>query len=194
MDDDLIRLAIPAFFLLIGVYGVTRPLASWNPLWANLHAWVEMPLDRLRVLWKRPGWRPDDLGGFEGPSEVDRATHVRYAVPLPLGARRYVLAQFALVSLGAVGFLDASGQLSPASRAAGALAIAFSLVSLGGLLDGRRWAAFAEAGRLLGAGLAAAVVPLPPAARAAAAVLVLGSSGWLLGMRKKGLPLPAPVR
>jgi sterol desaturase/sphingolipid hydroxylase (fatty acid hydroxylase superfamily) len=185
------------------VYGVTRPLATWNPVWANLHAWAEMvdvarrarrPLDRLRVLWKRPGWRPADLGGFAGPGEVDRATHVRYAVPLPLGARLYVLAQFALVSLGAVGFLHASGRLGPASRAAGAVAIVVSLVILGGLLDGRRWAPFAEAGRLLAAGVAAAVLPLPPAAPAAAVAFALASAGWLLRIRKKGLPLPAPVR
>ena len=24
------------------VYGITKPLASWNPLWANLHYWVEL--------------------------------------------------------------------------------------------------------------------------------------------------------
>ena len=65
------------------VYGITRPLASWNPVWANLHYWAEMwqlarrarrPLDRVRVLWKRPGWRPDELGGYVAPPEVDRAS------------------------------------------------------------------------------------------------------------------------
>ena len=75
------------------VYGITKPLASWNPLWANLHYWVEMwdvarraarPLDRLRVLWKRPGWRPDDLGGYAAarPRSTARATS-SYDVPLP---------------------------------------------------------------------------------------------------------------
>ena len=31
------------------VYGITTPLASWNPVWANLHYWAE--------LWARPGAR-----------------------------------------------------------------------------------------------------------------------------------------
>jgi ABC-type uncharacterized transport system YnjBCD permease subunit len=74
------------------------------------------------------------------------------------------------------------------------VAIVVSLVILGGLLDGRRWAPFAEAGRLLAAGVAAAVLPLPPAAPAAAVAFALASAGWLLRIRKKGLPLPAPVR
>ena len=64
------------------VYGITKPLASFNPLWANLHYWVEMwevarraarPLDRLRVLWKPPGWRPSDLGGPLAPPAGARA-------------------------------------------------------------------------------------------------------------------------
>jgi hypothetical protein len=63
------------------VYGITKPLASFNPLWANVHYWAEMwdvarrarrPLDRLRVLWMPPGWRPSDLGGPLGPTEVPR--------------------------------------------------------------------------------------------------------------------------
>ena len=37
--------------------------------------------------------------------------------------------------------------------------------------------------------------PAPaPAARAAAVARVSASLGWLLRIRKKGLPLPAPVR
>ena len=72
------------------VYGVTRPLASWNPVWANLRHWAEMwdvarragrPLDRVRVLWKRPGWRPArpwrapgaDRGGPGEPRPLRRA-------------------------------------------------------------------------------------------------------------------------
>ena len=83
------------------VYGITKPLASFNPLWANLHYWVEMwdvarrtarPLDRLRVLWARPGWRPADLGGPLQPPEVDRSSYVKFDVPArglpqPLRAR-----------------------------------------------------------------------------------------------------------
>ncbi len=35
------------------VYGITKPLHSWNPLWANLHAWAELASDA----WRAPRWR-----------------------------------------------------------------------------------------------------------------------------------------
>ncbi len=144
------------------VYGITKPLASWNPVWANLHQWSEMwdvarrakrPLDKVRVLWKRPGWRPDELGGYEGPREVDEAALVKYDVPLPRGVALYVLAQFVAVNVGTVAFLYLGGRLGLHVRAAGALAVVWSLASLGGLLDRRPWAAGLEAARLLAASL-----------------------------------------
>jgi hypothetical protein len=107
------------------VYGITKPLASWNPVWANLHEWSEMwdvarrakrPLDKVRVLWKRPGWRPDDLGGYVGPSEVDRAAVVKYDVR-HRGAF-YVLAQFVAVNVRTVAFLYRAGDSAPSGRRA----------------------------------------------------------------------------
>ncbi len=185
------------------VYGITKTLASFNPLWANLHYWVEMwdvarrarrPLDKLRVLWKRPGWRPDDLGGYVGPSEVDRRTHVPYEVPLLLGLRLYVLVQFALVNVATVAFLYQAGRLGPGARAAGALLLAWSLTSLGGLLDRRPWAAPLELGRLGAVPLAASALPLSPPGALAVGALAAASALWLLRSRKKGLPLPAVLR
>ena len=185
------------------VYGITKPLASWNPLWANLHYWVEMgdvarrarrPLDKVRVLWKRPGWRPADLGGYVGPTDVDRATYVPYEVPVARGLQLYALAQFVLVNLGTVAFLYQSQRLGPTARAAGALAIAWSLASLGGLLDRRPWAPALEAGRLGVAALAATVLPLPVSVAFWTAFLAAASAFWLFRARKPGLPLPAVLR
>ena len=48
-------------------YGITTPLASWNPVWANLHYWVELLqkagrtprlADKVRMFLKPPGWQP----------------------------------------------------------------------------------------------------------------------------------------
>jgi len=50
------------------LYGVTKPLGSWNPIWANFQVWVdtarrarEFPTLRCKLLvWiKPPGWAPD---------------------------------------------------------------------------------------------------------------------------------------
>jgi sterol desaturase/sphingolipid hydroxylase (fatty acid hydroxylase superfamily) len=188
------------------VYGVTRPLASWNPVWANLHHWLGMwdvacrarrPLDKLRILWKPPGWRPDDLGGFVAPPEVDRATHARFDVPVRRGLKLYVLAQFVALNVGTVAFLYASERLAPPAKVAAAIAVVWSLTSLGGLLDRRPWAATLESSRLVGASLAIALLPVPGPAAAAGLALVAASLAWLRWDREgrgKGLPLPAGLR
>jgi len=185
------------------VYGITRPLASWNPVWANLHQWSEMwdvarrakrPLDKLRVLWKRPGWRPDDLGGSVGPSEVDEAALVKYDVPLPRGVALYVLAQFVAVNVGTVAFLYESDRLSLPARAAGALAVVWSLASLGGLLDRRPWAVGLETARWLAVSLALLLLPLPGIAAAGGIALAVVSAAWVLRGRKRALPLTDKLR
>jgi alkylglycerol monooxygenase len=52
------------------VYGTRSPLRSWNPLWANLEVYASLAkdawhasswLDKLRVCFKPPGWRPADV-------------------------------------------------------------------------------------------------------------------------------------
>ena len=185
------------------VYGITRPLASFNPLWANLHYWAEMwdvarrtrrPLDRLRVLWMRPGWRPPDLGGPLRPTEVDRASYVKFDVPLARSAKRYVLGQFVVLLLATTLYLRQSDALTTEARIAGAALVVWSLSSLGGLLDRRFWAVPLEAARLASFALAAALVPLAPAAAAGLAALAGASGLWLAGAVRKGLPLPAEVR
>jgi sterol desaturase/sphingolipid hydroxylase (fatty acid hydroxylase superfamily) len=185
------------------VYGITRPLASFNPLWANVHYWIEMwtlarrarrPLDRLRVLWKRPGWRPDDLGGPVEPPEVDRTRHVRHDVPLAAGWKVYVLFHFVALNLGTVAFLYRSERLAPGVRVMAALAIAWSLASFGGLLDRRPWAVGLETARLVAFAVALVVFPLTPTSTAGGLALAAASAVFLRLWSEKPLPLPAEVR
>lgn len=52
------------------VYGITKGLKSWNPIWANFHIWYDTFLisvrtqklaDKLKVWFKGPGWYPKDM-------------------------------------------------------------------------------------------------------------------------------------
>ncbi|MFT6734221.1 MAG: alkylglycerol monooxygenase, partial [Polaribacter sp.] len=52
------------------IYGVRRPLKSFNPLWANVHTWFTLLtdairtkswLDKLRIWFMPTGWRPGDV-------------------------------------------------------------------------------------------------------------------------------------
>ena len=173
------------------VYGITTPLQSWNPLWAQVHYWVELARkarktgrwrDRFRLFWKPPGWHPEDLGGPVAAPEVDRATLVKYDPPAPRGLRLYVLSQFVLVNAATTAFLFGSARMSGGEQAGAAIAVALSLASLGGLLDRRAWAFRLEVVRVL---VLAGVTPLfaAPGVSVAAAAAGLGSLGWLLRYR-----------
>ncbi len=148
------------------VYGITTPLESWNPLWANFHYWVELAAkarrtrtlgDALRIFAKEPGWQPEDLGGFIPAPAVDVATYRKYDTRPPRAVLLYVFVQFVALNLAAVLFFFESDRLSAPVRAAAALGLVVTLASLGGLLDRRSWAARLETARLL---LATAAAPL----------------------------------
>ncbi len=60
------------------VYGIRKPLASWNPLWANLHQYVQIGRQvkaarnwrhRLMYVFAKPSWTPEK----EDATEVFRA-------------------------------------------------------------------------------------------------------------------------
>jgi hypothetical protein len=149
------------------VYGITTPLRSWNPVWANLHYWAFLirtvrraarPADKLRLLLARPGWHPEDLGGFQPPPEVDPARTPKFTTSAPAGLKAYAFVQFAItIAVGSV-FLFRQGSWPPATRWTTAAFVVAGLVACGGLLEGRRWAMPVEVARL------AAAVPLVHAA------------------------------
>jgi sterol desaturase/sphingolipid hydroxylase (fatty acid hydroxylase superfamily) len=173
------------------VYGITKPLASWNPVWANLHYWVELVElacrtrgwpDRLRLFVKPPGWHPAELGGYQAAPEVDPASHRKWNVELPLGVALYVFVQFVPVLIASTLLLFQQAGLSRTRLAVGALLVVLSLVALGGLLERKPWATGVEALRLaLWGGWAASMNSTLAALVTLAAA---GSLFWLLRLRR----------
>jgi sterol desaturase/sphingolipid hydroxylase (fatty acid hydroxylase superfamily) len=173
------------------VYGITTPLRSWNPVWANLHYWVELfgkarraarPVDKVRLFLARPGWHPEDLGGFQAPPEVDAARAEKFATPSPLGLKVYAFVQFAItMAVGSV-FMFRQGSWPTGTRGMTAAFIVAGLVAAGGLFERRRWAVPLEVARL------AAAVPLVHSAAilhaswtpaVITAIAALAVSAWL---------------
>jgi hypothetical protein len=143
------------------VYGITNPLRSWNPVWANLHYWVElcekakrMPRlsDRLRLFVKPPGWQPEELGGFQPAPDVDAARYRKWDTPVPRWLGWYAFLQFTAVLVGASLLLFRQAEIPPSWVVAASVFIAMSLVALGGLFERKRWAPPLEAARLLALG------------------------------------------
>lgn len=170
------------------VYGITKPLRSWNPVWANLHVWVELVqkarragrlADRVRLFLRPPGWQPDELGGYEPPPEVDRATYRKFATPVPRALAAYIVGQFVLALAGVNALLFKQADLPRTWLAAGAAAAVLSLVSLAGLFERKRWAWVLEHVRVPALLLPLAAWTTPAAAWPAVALAVMGMLFWL---------------
>ncbi|MEM7610987.1 MAG: sterol desaturase family protein [Pseudomonadota bacterium] len=89
------------------VFGVRKPLASFNPLTANLQVYRYLWFDARRarrwrdkwsIWWRRTGWRPEDVVEAFPAKKTDLARFEKYAVALSPGARVYIVLQF-LVAL-----------------------------------------------------------------------------------------------
>jgi sterol desaturase/sphingolipid hydroxylase (fatty acid hydroxylase superfamily) len=182
------------------VYGITKPLASWNPLWANLHYWVELVRsaretrtvgDKLRMFLAEPGWFPEDLGGPKPPPPVDAAP-VKFDRPYPRRVGEYAALQFAFLTLLAVGLISFGRSLEPAIVVTAALAVVWGLVNLGGLFESRPWAPGSEAARVGLLPLAALVLFSGGEAWLWAGVLALGTALYWLRLRRAPLRAGRP--
>jgi sterol desaturase/sphingolipid hydroxylase (fatty acid hydroxylase superfamily) len=174
------------------VYGITKPLKSWNPLWANVHVFVQIARDawrarrwrdKLRIVFGRPGWKPPELGEIGRPREVSAETFEKYDPPVPAPLALYAFAQFAVALVAAVVLLQRADALGLARAAVVAFFVAVALAGVGGIFERARWAATLETARqltvaaagawLLAAGLAPAAMAWSAIAFAALSLIVL---------------------
>ena len=143
------------------VYGVTSPLQSWNPVWANFRhisgvaaqarslpsAW-----DRVQVWWQPPGWTPAGRNVSGAPLDAPKYD----ARPTSSAASVGVL----LVAAAGLLVLLLGGRGLPPWVAAGLGGwVILVLLGLGGLQERRGWASPLLGGLLVlgGGGLAAAL-------------------------------------
>jgi alkylglycerol monooxygenase len=136
------------------VYGVTHPLRSYNPVYANLVYFQEMgdlfrrarrPIDKLRVFVAHPGFRPE--GTLEPISmlpSVSRDRVVKYDPQASDKVVRYVGVHFVILAVFGGAFASAAERGSFAAFAAPGALIVLSTVALGGLIERRPWALTVE--------------------------------------------------
>jgi alkylglycerol monooxygenase len=129
------------------IYGITSPLASYNPLWAQVHYWVELlrrtPREGLSLWWRAPSHgahKGADAGAVEPRGRSDPRT--------PPGVKMYVVVQLALLTAGTFVLLLHSAELSLRLLGLASAAVLLGTLAFGALLEGRRWALPAEVGRL----------------------------------------------
>jgi hypothetical protein len=185
------------------VYGITKPLASWNPLWANVHVFADIARnvraargwDRLRAVFGHPGWRPPQVGAPTVPGPVSPETFAKFEPPVPGRLRVYALVQFVVVLIGSIAFLEAARSLPAGQLMAGIFYIALSLVNVGGVLEARSWASVSEVARLTVLGGVAAWLwwqgTGPTWLVAAALVFAAVSIAWVVILRPRFGPSDA---
>lgn len=138
-------------------YGVTRPINSWNPVWANIEYYVGMVKnakrfssvkDKLKYIVAKPGWQPEDAGG-PIPIPVVSDDYKPYdASPINKGLSWYVLVQFLFIIIGLVSYLYHYDKLPTFYKVLGYCLIMLSTVICGAIMEQKAWVKYAEYARL----------------------------------------------
>ncbi|TSE33447.1 Fatty acid hydroxylase superfamily protein [Tepidimonas fonticaldi] len=183
------------------VYGIRKPLKSYSPIWGNLHYYADLWRESVAAkgwraklgVWVAPpgGWTDEPIEHFE-PSGFQR-----YTRQTPSAMRWYVALQHALLWPLFVHFLGIVKDIPTADALVYAAIVAVTAVALGALLECLSWARWLELLRLLGVGVAFALLPdwfgfqAPVALRCAVLVFAIGSAAWLLRRSTTAQQVPA---
>jgi len=146
------------------VYGIRKPLASYNPVWGNLNVYADViqkslnagsPFTAIKIWFDSPGGRGATL------PHLDPKSVKKFSMDASQAVQRYAVAQYALLAAVVTYFLAVAPTLSVRDRVIWAIAITLSAMSLGWLLEGRRFARHVEIVRLLTLGAVIASFALP---------------------------------
>lgn len=127
-------------------YGTVKPLTTFNPVWAQLHYWWGLfqlslkarGLDKLKVWFAGPGWKPDYLGGKHPIPEINPKTYEKYDPPNTTRLKIYAGIVFAL-SLPIFLILQRTKGLPVLNQLILAAPVVIGLAAAGGLMMRKKW-------------------------------------------------------
>jgi len=131
------------------VFGVTKPLHNFNPVWANFEYFAQLAKqargfrtwrDKLAVWWAHPGWQPAEMGPSPPVPDVSPSTYRKYAPELPRPLRRYVWLHFWLAFIGSGAVMSLAPTVSPVAMILPGLVVLATLAALAGLAEKKPWA------------------------------------------------------
>ncbi len=144
------------------VYGVTEQLNSFNPLWANLHVYVQgirdtfaatRWSDKITLWFKGPGFKP---------AGTDQSPHdwlaPKFDPQITAFTKRYTFIHFWLLVISTFVLIGWENELSRPWVYSLAVLIAFGYYTQGAMLEGRGYAPFMELARLVGIVFAAVLL------------------------------------
>ncbi|TGJ98184.1 sterol desaturase family protein [Leptospira langatensis] len=174
------------------VYGTVKPLRSFNPIWANVHYWVEMVeqawksprfIDKIKVFFAMPGWRPQELGGQYPIPEVDVKTFKKYDITLPKALTAYALTWFVVTLVGTFAMLVKINSIPTNIQYIIFFFSILSLTTIGAIFDLKRWALYLEPVRVLLLVYTAYGLGFPSTFLMVAAGIGLASLVWFFSQR-----------
>jgi alkylglycerol monooxygenase len=179
-------------------YGITKPINSWNPIFANVSHYIAMKedldqipkwSDRFRYLFSKPGWLPEYLGGYRPAPEVDKSAYRKYDPPSTLSLNLYVLFQYLICLGGTAFFLFNADKLDMAGKIFVSVLISVMVVNCGVLFEQRNWVKWSEWFRIISYPIILSVITFENdwsvAFHAMAFVYGLVSSCWFYTIQKK---------
>jgi alkylglycerol monooxygenase len=144
------------------VYGITSPLRSWSPLWANTHYWKEIGglsfktrkfKDKFLMFIKPPGWLPAEMGGRQYAPEVNPA-YQKYDPPVSKSLSGYLIVQYVFIVAVTSYFLFFGKPILDVEKGVDqsmvirsiyiAVYVILSITSIGFLLESKKFAIFLE--------------------------------------------------
>ncbi|MEN0005872.1 MAG: sterol desaturase family protein [Bacteroidota bacterium] len=139
-------------------YGITKPLKSWNPVYANFAHYIDLYhtvkrsrsfSDSVKILFNKPGWMPEYLGGVQ-TAKNPATDYQKYNANTTMAMNLYILVQF----LAALGFnayyFFTNTQFDGTVKGLYALFIIFTTLMFGFLFESNnRWLKGLEVVRLL---------------------------------------------
>ena len=140
------------------IFGVRKPLANWNPFWANLQVYDYLLFDarhtrrwsdKLGIWFRRTGWRPADVEARFPKRNADLSAFEKFDPPVPAAIRRYVLAQFGVAIAATLAIAALFATAGTAAVLLPCVLLWALLFTLGILNEGREQAVRFELARLL---------------------------------------------
>lgn len=140
------------------VFGLRKPLNSWNPLWANVHVYWRLIQDlvllqgirsKLKLLFMPPGWRAEDQKTYCDLTNTEPNLSNRYDPTISTFCKLFGLSEFVLTVVLSVGVLLSASTMSYNTLCMAVLYLCYSLYVHGIWMEGNNKALILEILRLV---------------------------------------------
>ena len=135
------------------IYGIRKPLKSYNPFWANVHVYWSTLLDswhaerwpdKLRVWFKGPGWRPPGLDVAHPVERTVLENFRKFDPPVSKPVSIYAFFQFLVATLASSGMLVVAGDWNTSMVSIAIALILFSFYLQSAWMGGQKFTLWLE--------------------------------------------------